>query len=237
MEKKKITAIVLAAGKGNRMNTPVAKQFLILRDKPVLYYSLKAFEDSSVDEIILVTGSDQKEYCINNIIQPYQLNKVTQIVEGGKERYDSVYQALLHIEETDYVLIHDGARPFITKEFIEEMISQVIDHNACIFGTPVKETVKTVDSNRYITSTPNRNTMWLAQTPQAFSFEAIKKAYTIFYKENNKNQVAITDDAMVYETYLGKPVKMIPGDYRNIKITTPEDLTIAEAFLNKELSE
>lgn len=235
MVKKKITAIVLAAGKGSRMNAPVAKQFLLLRDKPVLYYSLKAFEESNVDEIILVTSSDQKEYCWDNIIKPYHISKVTQIVEGGKERYDSVYQALLQIQHANYVLIHDGARPFITKDLINDMIIQVIQHMACILATPVKETIKIVDSNGFITSTPDRNTLWAAQTPQAFNYEMIKEAYTIFYQQRDGNEVMVTDDAMVYGNYLGKPVKIIQGDYRNIKITTSEDLAVANAILNELL--
>lgn len=232
--KKKISAIVLAAGKGSRMNTPVAKQYLLLQDKPVLYYSLKAFEDSNVDEIILVTGRDQKEYCLDNIIKPYHISKVTQVVEGGKERYDSVYQALLQIQHSDYVLIHDGARPFITIDVINNMITQVIQHKACVLATPVKETIKVVDAYGYITATPDRNMLWAAQTPQAFDYEMIKKAYTIFFEQRNGNE-AVTDDAMVYGNYLGEPVKIIHGDYRNIKITTTEDMAVANAILNELL--
>jgi 2-C-methyl-D-erythritol 4-phosphate cytidylyltransferase len=214
------------------MNTSVAKQFLMLGGKPVVYYALKAMEDSSVDEIILVTGRDQKDYCRDHIVKPYHMNKVTQIIEGGKERYDSVYRGLLSICETDYVLIHDGARPFITKEQIENIIHGVIEYNACILGVPVKETIKMVASNGYITSTPDRNKLWAAQTPQAFAYEAIKKAYTIFWQESDNTKAAITDDAMVYEAYLGNSVKVIAGDYSNIKITTPEDLVAAEVLLN-----
>ena len=232
MGDKKVTAVVLAAGKGNRMNSSVAKQFLMLGGKPVVYYSLKAFEDSSVDEIILVTGRDQRDYCRDNIVKPYHISKVNQIIEGGKERYDSVYRALLSIRRTDYVLIHDGARPFITKEQIEKIIAEVMKYKACILGTPVKETIKVVDSNEFITATPARSKLWAAQTPQAFAYEAIKKAYTIFHQEQDSMETVVTDDAMVYETYLGNTVKIIAGDYSNIKITTPEDLMIAEALLN-----
>lgn len=233
--KKKISAIVLAAGKGSRMNTPVVKQYLLLQDKPVLYYSLKAFEDSNVDEIILVTGRDQEEYCWDNIIKPYHLSKVTQIIEGGKERYDSVYHALLQIQHTDYVLIHDGARPFITANVINDMITQVIQHKACILATPVKETIKVVDSNGYITATPNRNTLWSAQTPQAFDYEMLMRAYTMFFEQRDGNEAAVTDDAMVYGNFLGEPVKIIHGDYRNIKITTTEDMAVAKVILNELL--
>lgn len=230
--KNKVTAIILAAGQGKRMNSPMAKQFMLLQEKPVLYYSLKAFEQSSVDEIILVTGEGQIEYCRENIVAAYDIKKVTQIIEGGQERYDSVYKALEKADPTDYVLIHDGARPFIATSLIENIIEQVKVHKACLIGTPVKETIKIVDDKGYVAATPNRNTLWSAQTPQAFEYNLIKSAYDSFYQEENKNALGITDDAMVYETYRKRPVKMLLGDYNNLKLTTPEDLTLAEDILN-----
>ncbi|MDD3173335.1 MAG: 2-C-methyl-D-erythritol 4-phosphate cytidylyltransferase [Herbinix sp.] len=233
----KITAIILAAGQGKRMNSQVAKQFLILQEKPVLYYSLKAFEESSVNDIILVTGDGQVDYCRENIIETYHFKKVTKIIEGGKERYDSVYRALLKVEPTDYVLIHDGARPFIMKDQIETVIKHVIEDKACIVGTPVKETIKIVNSEGTITSTPNRNILWSAQTPQAFEYKLIKEAYDVFNAEIDKSRIGITDDAMVYENYLKRPVKMLLGDYNNIKLTTPEDLLLAEEILKRILYE
>lgn len=231
--KNKFTAIVLAAGQGKRMNSQVAKQFLILSEKPVIYYSLKTFEDSDVDDIILVTGNDQLEYCREQIVDLYEFKKVSHIVEGGKERYDSVFKALEKSGSTDYVLIHDGARPFITKELVNTIIRQVQEYNACLVGMPVKETIKIVDTEGYITATPNRNTLWSAQTPQAFEFTSIKKAYELFYMDEDKDSKGITDDAMVYETYLKKPVKMVQGDYNNLKLTTPEDLLLAECILSQ----
>lgn len=233
----KITAVVLAAGQGKRMNSHIAKQFLSLRDKPVLYYSLKAFEESSVNEIILVTGEGQADYCREDIIAKYHFSKVSGIIEGGKERYDSVYQALLHIKEADYLLIHDGARPFISKDLIEDIIRNVIRNKACIVGTPVKETIKKVNREGIITATPDRNTLWTAQTPQAFEFIAIREAYDLLYKEEDKSRLGITDDAMVYERYMKRPVKMVGGDYNNIKITTPEDMILAEEILKRLLCE
>jgi 2-C-methyl-D-erythritol 4-phosphate cytidylyltransferase len=130
------------------------------------------------------------------------------------------------------VLIHDGARPFITKEFVENIIKQVIDCKACIVGTPVKETIKVVDNSGMIISTPERSTLWAAQTPQAFEYNAIRKAYDRLYLHDHKEELAITDDAMVYETFLKKPVKLLMGDYHNIKITVTEDLKLAEALIN-----
>ena len=233
----KITAIVLAAGQGTRMNSPVAKQFLLLQEKPVLYYALSAFEESNVDEIILVTGIGQVDYCRNNIVDFYNMKKVVHIIEGGKMRYDSVYRGLEMIDPANYVLIHDGARPFISIDLIEDIIKQVKEHKACILGTPVKETIKVIDNEGFITSTPNRNTLWSAQTPQAFECIAIRKAYELFYRDEYKSELNITDDAMLYETYLKLPVKMILGDYNNIKLTTPEDLSLAEEILKTLLFE
>lgn len=228
MEKHKITAIILAAGQGKRMNQSVAKQYLELKEKPTLFYSLKAFEDSSVDEIILMTVSGQIDYCKENIVHRYNFSKVTRVLEGGEERYDSVFRALTAIGQTDYVLIHDGARPFITVDFIEKMISGVLNHGACIPGTPVKETIKVVDEDGFISSTPDRNCLWAAQTPQAFEYSSIRKAYELMYIDEARSN--ITDDAMVYEAYTKKRVKMLMGDYNNLKLTTPEDYTRAKAL-------
>jgi 2-C-methyl-D-erythritol 4-phosphate cytidylyltransferase len=230
---KRITAIVLAAGQGKRMNSTVAKQFLTLCDKPVIYYSLKAFEESMVNEIILVTGEDQVDYCKKEIVEKYSIAKVAKIIEGGKERYDSVYAALRNVEQAEYVLIHDGARPFISADQINRMIDRVSEYKACILGMPVKETIKVVDAAGNITATLDRNTLWAAQTPQGFEFASIRKAYEMFYLKKDEVSIAITDDAMVYETFLGRPVKMLSGDYNNIKITTPEDLLLAEEIIKR----
>lgn len=227
--KERITAVILAAGQGKRMNSEIAKQFLNLKGRPVIYYSIKAFEDSDVDDIVLVVGNGQIEYYKNNIISKYGFHKVKHIIEGGRERYDSVFQALQCIGQTDYVLIHDGARPFITITLIESLISAVKEYKACIIGTPVKETIKIVDQDGYINATPNRDTLWAAQTPQAFDYGLIRQAYELFYKDRGIVS-SVTDDAMVYELFLNKPVKMLFGDYNNIKLTTPEDLSAAETI-------
>lgn len=229
----KVTAIVLAAGQGKRMSTQVAKQFLMLQDKPVLYYSLKAFELSTVDEIILVTGEGQLDYCKEEIVALYHINKVVKIIEGGKERYDSVYQGLINAQGSDYVLVHDGARPFIKVEIIDDMIEQVKNYKACIIGMPVKDTIKVVDDKGDIIGTPNRNTLWAAQTPQAFEHSKIRQAYENYYLEKDTKNHIVTDDAMLYEIYAKLPVKMLRGDYNNIKLTTPEDLILAERILSQ----
>ncbi|MBO5354328.1 MAG: 2-C-methyl-D-erythritol 4-phosphate cytidylyltransferase [Lachnospiraceae bacterium] len=226
--KRRVTAIVLAAGKGSRMNSSVPKQYLSLLEKPVLSYSLKAFEESNVDEIILVTGRGEQEYCRREIVQKYQFNKVTQIIEGGAERYHSVYRGLLAAEETEYVLIHDGARPLITTQVINLLIEKVKLTRACIAGMPVKDTIQLVTEEKEIASTPLRRLVWMAQTPQCFEYNLVKTSYQKAIENGDKD---ITDDAMVVQRYGREKIIMVEAGYENIKVTTPEDIMIAEAFL------
>ena len=224
----KVTAIVLAAGSGKRMNSKVHKQYLLIDGKPVLYYSLNAFEESDVDNVVLVVGADEIEYCKKEIVERYGFGKVCAIVEGGKERYHSVYEGLKAAGETDYVLIHDGARPFLTQDIIKRTIVSVVEHRACVVGMPVKDTIKIVDNETYAKDTPDRANVWQVQTPQAFSYELVYDAYTRMLASDESG---ITDDAMVVERMTDYKVKLIEGSYRNIKITTPEDLLVAEAYL------
>ena len=224
----KVTAIVLAAGSGKRMNSKVHKQYLLIDGKPVLYYSLKAFEESRVDNIILVVGEDEIEYCKKEIVEQFGFRKVCAIVKGGKERYHSVYEGLKAASETDYVLIHDGARPFLTQDIIERTIASVVKYRACVVGMPVKDTIKIVDNDTFAKETPDRASVWQVQTPQAFSYEVVYDAYTRMLAGDENG---ITDDAMVVERMTDYKVKLIEGSYRNIKITTPEDLLVAEAYL------
>lgn len=228
MQKKKITAIVLAGGSGSRMGAACKKQYLSLGGKPVLYYSLKAFQESCVDGIILV--SSEAEYCKKEILEKYGLDKVKKIVPGGEERFHSVFAGLLAAEGSDYVLIHDGARPFVTQAMIGESIGAAeIDH-ACAVGMPVKDTIKIADEQNYAVKTPERDKVWQIQTPQTFFYPLILEAYRKVWKEQPKG---ITDDAMVIEYGQFAKVRLIPGSYENIKITTPEDMAIAEVFLRK----
>ena len=224
----KTTAIVLAAGKGSRMQADCPKQYLLLKEKPILYYSLKTFEDSCVDEIILVVGKGEIDYCQKEIVDKYEFKKVSVITEGGAERYHSVYEGLKKINYADYVLIHDGARPFITTRLIEKLLQEVQIHKACVAGMPVKDTIKLVDKNQFITETPDRRFVWLVQTPQVFDYKLVYEAYE---KLMSGEQNGITDDAMVVEQMTGHSVKLVEADYRNIKITTPEDILIGEGFL------
>lgn len=227
----KYTAVILSGGKGSRMNSEVHKQYLLLNEKPVIAYALEAFEKSPVDEIVLVTGAGEEEYCRKEIVEAYHLKKVVKIVAGGKERYHSVYEGLKAVEESDYVLIHDGARPFVTWDIICRTMEEVQRSSACVVGMHVKDTIKITDEADYVRDTPDRKDVWMVQTPQAFSYPLILSAYQ---KLIEQEKTTVTDDAMAVEKMSGVPVKLIEGSYRNIKITTPEDMVIAEAFLQAQ---
>ncbi len=225
---KKNVAIVLAAGQGKRMKSKVQKQYLLIKEKPVLYYTLRAFETSPViSEIILVTGKDEIEYCREEIIKKYGFAKVCSIVAGGKERYHSVHNGIQAIDGADYVFIHDGARPFVDHEMIERAYLAVQEYDACVVGMPVKDTIKIADEEGFAAQTPDRKKVWQIQTPQTFEYHLIKEAYEKLLIEEPEG---ITDDAMVVETMTNHKVKLVEGSYQNIKITTPEDLDIAAIF-------
>ena len=227
--KEKTTAIVLAAGQGKRMHSKIQKQFLEIGGKPVLYYSLHCFQESPlIRDIILVTGEEMISYCEQEIVKKYGFSKVRKVTAGGKERYDSVYAGLLCCQDTDYVYIHDGARPFITEEMVQRGYEAVKRNNACVMGMPSKDTVKLADSSGYVKETPDRKIVWNIQTPQIFSYDLIRGAYESIRK---KDMTGVTDDAMVVEQETGTKILLVEGSYQNIKITTPEDLAIAEAFL------
>ena len=227
MTKGTFTAIVLAAGSGSRMKSKVKKQFMDLLGKPVIYYALKAFQDSPVDDIILVTGEDAISYCKEEIVEQYGFDKVRQIVAGGKERYESVYNALSQVR-TKYVLIHDGARAFVDAAMIKTAMEGVAEYKACVIGMPVKDTIKIADTDGFAAETPLRSLVWQIQTPQCFLSEEIKEAYSAMMDGNREG---ITDDAMVMEQYGNRKIKLLEGGYDNIKITTPEDILLGEVLL------
>ena len=255
--KKRAVAIVLAAGQGKRMQSDVAKQFLPLGGKPLICYSLDVFEKSDlIDEIILVTSADAIDYCRSEIVYKYGYLKVSAVIEGGKERYHSVLEGLhaanhytMHSAEVqemnldteelgkpDYALIHDGARPFVTEEIIERNLEALKTEKACVTGMPSKDTVKISGEEGYVADTPNRSTVWSIQTPQSFDFSVIYDAYRALSRTESEVLAAgiqITDDAMVVEHFGKVPVKLVEGSYENIKITTPEDLDIAEILLKR----
>lgn len=228
-------AVILAAGAGKRMHTDVKKQFMLLGDKPLIYHSLKVFQESFVEEIVLVVSEEDREYCKEEIVDKYHFSKVKYLAAGGKERYHSVAAGIQCLSECDYVFIHDGARPMVTTEILNRAYECVKECGACVVGMPVKDTIKIADREGYIAQTPDRNLVWLIQTPQVFSYKLIKEAYETLLREEDiliGQKVNITDDAMVVETLMNHPVKLVEGSYRNIKITTSEDLLIAESFDN-----
>jgi 2-C-methyl-D-erythritol 4-phosphate cytidylyltransferase len=243
VEKKRCTAILLAAGSGRRMQSGVAKQYMLLQGKPILWYSLNAIEESSIiNDCILVTGAEDIKYVENNIVEQYHFHKVDRVIAGGAERYDSVCNALeaiadgaLTVPNKDgYVFIHDAARPFLTEEIIGRCYRTVAQTHACVAGMPVKDTIKLADTAGYAASTPDRSLVWQVQTPQVFDTALITEAYGRLRHSAAELQaqgIKITDDAMVVETLLHHPVKLVQGSYQNIKITTPEDLAVAETFL------
>lgn len=228
----KITAIVLAAGSGSRMKSKTKKQFMEIKGKPVIWYSLFEFEKSRVDEIILVTGKEDIDYCKKEIVEKYNLKKIKNVVAGGSERYESVYNGLKEVTG-NIVIIHDGARPLINNEIIERSIEGTIKSDACVVGVPVKDTIKRADKEGYIIDTPNRSELWITQTPQSFKTDLVKMAYKKMKEELEKGNTTlnITDDAMVVEEFTTNQVRFVQGDYKNIKVTTPEDIDIAELFI------
>lgn len=213
------------------MHAECPKQFMDLCGKPVLYYSLQVFSScSQIDEIVLVTGEENIEYCQLDIVDKYRIPKVKAVVAGGSERYWSVLNGLKEVEDCEYVLIHDSARPCVTEDIIRRSIIEVKNTNACTVGVPVKDTIKVVDETGMGIETPKRDTLWQIQTPQSFSVSLLLRAYE---KLKCENATDITDDTMIVERFEGVNSKVIFGDYCNIKITTPEDLETVKKFFEK----
>ena len=225
----KSTAIILAAGSGKRFNAKKKKQFAKLYDKPLLYYSLKAFSESNTDEIIVVTSRDDIDFVREDIVKKYEFFKVKDIVSGGNERYDSVYSGLKAVSG-DICLIHDCARAMINVELINRCIDETVKYRAVVPVVAPKDTIRIRDGE-FGGETIDRNTLCIIQTPQCFDISLIKSAFEKLYKTDYKN-LGITDDAMVVEKFTDIKVRLIEGDYKNIKVTTPEDIVIAKAFLD-----
>lgn len=225
----KVSALIPAAGKGKRMGGDINKQFILLKDKTVLCHTLEVFDQHpAVSEIIVVSAEEELGLLQQELIQKGNFRKPIKLVAGGKERQDSVYNGLQAVEESGLIIIHDGARPFLTLELLNRVIIEAKKHDAVIVGMPVKDTIKVVDASNHITETPDRSKLWLVQTPQAFNYDLLRKAHQKAKSEGYYG----TDDAMLIER-LGTRVKMIEGSYENIKITTPEDLIIGEAILRR----
>ena len=228
-----ITAIFPAAGQGRRMEAGINKVFLELCGKPILVHTLLAFSRCpAIDDLIVVVAPEEvgfikKILCAIPGLKPYQ------VVAGGAERQYSVYNGLAHVStETELVLVHDAARPLVPQSVIEAVAAEAAKSGAAIAAVPVKDTIKVVNEDKEVLQTPSRSSLWMIQTPQGFRRDLLVQAY-------QKAQLDVfvgTDDASLVER-LGASVKVVKSDYRNIKLTTPEDILIAEAFLRSEVSE
>lgn len=270
-EGRKVYAIVLAAGSGRRMHSKQKKQFMEILGKPLYTWSAEQFDShSAIDGIIITTAEEDIPYmetltgikkngtsdiyCTCDSEKRYPLQKLTAIIPGGKERYNSVYNGLNeirkieHLPETDFtsdltvsdetnpiVLIHDCARPMLTHAIIDDSLHYAAKYHAAVIGMPVKDTIKIIDEEHFVKSTPERSSVWLMETPQSFDFSLIYSAYSKLIKKEKEGRlmIPVTDDAMVVETFTGARVKVVAGTYENIKITTPEDVKIAETYLSK----
>ena len=242
MEKteEKITAVIVAAGRGSRMGTEVSKQYLLLGGRPVLAHTLAVFQEHPrIGDIVLVTGKAEISDVRREIVERYAFTKVRAVVAGGSERCVSVYRGLCACEGTDYVYIQDAVRPFVTAEILENAYTVVKRFGNAVCGVPVKDTIKRADASGIVRETLPRETLWAVQTPQVFAYRLIRNAYDRLLAETAGDPTvmeSITDDASVLEM-AGGEVHLFPGDHRNIKLTTPEDLLIAELFLKERPEE
>jgi 2-C-methyl-D-erythritol 4-phosphate cytidylyltransferase len=223
-----VSAIVLAGGRGKRMGAAQSKQYIQVNGKPILYYALKQFvKNNLIDKIILVVPEDEKDYCKDQVVDKYGLI-VDKIVAGGKERQDSVYNALSELGNSDIVLIHDGARPFVSQSIINDAIRYARLYKAAAPGVMPKDTIKIKNEDNFSIDTLERSSLVAIQTPQAFDFNLIYGCH----KEIKNRGIIVTDDTSAVEI-LGNNVYIYEGDYTNIKITTPEDLILADYLLKR----
>jgi 2-C-methyl-D-erythritol 4-phosphate cytidylyltransferase len=224
----KVTALIPAAGIGKRMGKAMAKQFLPLGDKPMLAHTLLTFQRSSdIDEIIPILSEEDMETCLREVIEAFHITKVKTLVVGGKERQDSVYNGIRRLEkDTSVIVVHDGVRPFVTQEMIHECVEAARKGECVAVGVPLKDTIKEVDDRGIVRQTLERSRLWAIQTPQAFPAKVLRMAYD----ESSRNNLFGTDDATLVER-AGRKVRVLMGSYENIKITTPEDLILAEEIV------
>ncbi len=228
-----VCAIVAAAGMGKRMKNRINKQFLEIDGSPILAHTLKKIESSKYVDFIIILIKQSDIYYVGSILHEYRITLPFKIVYGGEERQDSIYNGLMNLpEETKIVMTHDGARPNVSVEKVDLAIESVFETGACTLANRVKDTIKVSSNGNTVDYTPNRDELWAVQTPQVFFKDILLKAYTQAYEENYYG----TDDCFLVEK-TGKKVKLILNDYRNIKITTPEDLVLAEALIEENKNE
>lgn len=223
-----LRVVIAAAGNATRMKSKINKQYMLLRSKPVLAYSLDLFEALElVDRIVVVANPAEVDFCEHEIVKKYAYSKVAAVIPGGTERQDSVWQGLSQLDaNTDLVAVHDGARPLVSINLLHNLISAAEEWGAAVPGVAVRDTLKSVDKNGLVVQTLDRSSVRAIQTPQLFRYTEICRAY----REAQVQGYRATDDAALFENYIGR-VKIVPGEERNIKITTPLDLAIAESLL------
>lgn len=223
--------IIVAAGSGSRMNTNINKQFIKLNDKEIIAHTIEKFyNNKNINDIVIVIKEDEAEFFKKEILDKYRFKNI-KIAYGGKERQDSVYSGIKLLDKScKYVLIHDGARPFVDEDIINRSLDEVKVFKSIVVGVPVKDTIKVVNNNNSVVDTPNRSTLWSVQTPQTFDYNIIKRAYEDAFDNNFYG----TDDAMLVER-IGYTIKMIYGSYNNIKVTTPEDIIIGTQIINSQV--
>lgn len=232
MGKPYVSAIVVAAGSGSRMNATRNKQYLYLNGKPILVHTLWAFERcSAIDEVILVISAQDISLCRKEVLLPNKFRKISAITAGGDTRQESMYHGLQKVNpKSEIVVTHDGARPLIHSETLKQCVEETVRHGATIVAVPVKETIKVVDDELEVVETPKRSQLWSVQTPQTFRKELLERAHL----QAIEDDFIGTDDSMLVER-LGHPVKIVKGHYENLKITTPEDLILAESIFERLL--
>ena len=219
--------VIVAAGTGTRMNMGINKQFIKLEGKEIIYYTIEKFyRNENIEDIVVVVKEEEAEFFRKKILDKYNFKNI-KIAYGGKERQDSVYNGLKSLDKNcNIVLIHDGARPFVSDKIINKSIEEAKENKAVVVGVPVKDTIKVIDNDNNIVDTPNRSLLWAVQTPQTFDYNLLIKSYEDAFKDNFYG----TDDAMLVER-IGYKVKMVEGSYNNIKITTQEDLNLGNQIL------
>ena len=237
--RERCTAVLLAAGKGLRMGGNTRKQYLDMEGRPLFTYSLETMSSCDfITDIVITVLKGDEDLCLE-MVRKYGLEgKVRRVIAGGSERCFSVHRGLQTVDwPCDYAFIHDAARMFIDKDSLERLYEAVRKYKACVAAVPSKDTVKIADAEGFVARTPNRKDVWIVQTPQVFAFEMIRDAYAEMdatYDDLCEKGVIVTDDAMVVEYFTGCKVKLVEASYRNIKVTTPEDLVLASAFLKEK---
>jgi 2-C-methyl-D-erythritol 4-phosphate cytidylyltransferase len=227
----KAAAIIAAAGLGRRMRHDTPKTYLHLAGKPILIHTLEVFEQvPEVQEVLVVVHPEDIEFCQEEVIDPHPLKKVLRLVPGGKERQDSVYHALRVLrkrsENLEIILVHDGVRPLVEPALVGQVIAAARRHGGAILGIPCQDTLKRVNASGEVVATVDRRELWQVQTPQAFRAAILWRAY----QEAMDRGFYATDEAALVEA-LGETVVVVPGTPLNLKITTPDDLAMAESIL------